>query len=51
MSVVWDGSVGSAVPLNSKPLTAKKTHKYPKLGGCQNYGPFLIPHYNTAPVI
>ena len=19
------------------------------VGGCQNYGPFLDPHYNTAP--
>ena len=21
------------------------------MGGCQNYGPFLDPHYNTAPNI
>ena len=21
------------------------------MGGCQNYGPFLGPHYNTAPII
>ena len=21
------------------------------MGGCQNYGPFLDPHYNTAPTI
>ena len=21
------------------------------VGGCQNYGPFLGPHYNTAPII
>ena len=25
----------------------KKAH----MGGCQNYGPFLDPHYNTAPNI
>ena len=22
-----------------------------KIGGCQNYGPFLDPYYNTAPNI
>ena len=22
-----------------------------KMGGCQNYGPFLCPYYNTAPFI
>ena len=22
-----------------------------KMGGCQNYGPFLGPYYNTAPII
>ena len=21
------------------------------VGGCQNYGPFLAPYYNTAPII
>ena len=21
------------------------------MGGCQNYGPFLGPYYNTAPII
>ena len=21
------------------------------LGGCQNYGPFLVPYYNTAPTV
>ena len=21
------------------------------IGGCQNYGPFLGPYYNTAPII
>ena len=23
----------------------------PHMGGCQNYGPFLGPYYNTAPII
>ena len=26
-------------------------HKGPYMGGCQNYGPFLDPYYNTAPNI
>ena len=33
--------------INPKPST--KSFIY--MGGCQNYGPFLGPYYNTAPSI
>ena len=28
-----------------------KKGKHQNMGGCQNYGPFLGPYYNTAPSI
>ena len=28
-----------------------RAHRVLHLGGCQNYGPFLGPYYNTAPII
>ena len=31
--------------------TLRKPYKQNRLGGCQNYGPFLDPYYNTAPNI
>ena len=32
--------------------TQGRFHKpYTNVGGCQNYGPFLDPYYNTAPNI
>ena len=49
-----DGDGGSLSP---PPTPGKKrlhddpfsTHWY--MGSCQNYGPFLGPYYNTAPII
>ena len=45
-------------PLNRKPLSPKSKTLSPKpktqspdVGGSQNYGPFLDPYYNTAPII
>ena len=29
----------------------RKREMYMHVGGCQNYGPFLGPYYNTAPII
>ena len=37
--------VGTRTPL----LVLSREHGYnPYTGGCQNYGPFLDPYYNTA---
>ena len=42
--ILQRGSFGMAIGI---PLSSKFTH----MGGCQNYGPFLGPYYNTAPII
>ena len=35
--------------LSDSDVAVPKTEK--DMGGCQNYGPFLVPHYDTAPNI
>ena len=50
---VIQGCVG--VGLYNKRAVGSTTQKlrahYSHMGGCQNYGPFLDPYYNTAPNI
>ena len=44
----------SGVPkLKNQPLLTLSTLAMAETdrGGCQNYGPFLVPYYNTAPNI
>ena len=38
---------GTPQPILSEPIK-NRSHI---LGSCQNYGPFLVPYYNTAPSI